>query len=56
MQTLKDYVNRYHNGSKQKAAEALGVTRMTVANQWKHGRVENHNLYTCKRLNQGVTK
>ena len=56
MQTLQDYVEKHHNGSKQKAAESLGVTRMTVANNWQHGRVENNCLYVCSKLNKGVTR
>lgn len=56
MQTLDKYISIHCFGDKEAAAERLGVSRATIYNNMKHGRVLNHNLYTCKRLNKGEKK
>lgn len=64
MQTLVEYIEAQcaDDGQATKttkvevAAKALGVSRATVYNNMRHGRVENDNLYVCAKLNQQVTE
>lgn len=64
MKTLVEYVDAQcaDDGQATKttkveaAAKALGVSRATVYNNMRHGRVENDNLYVCAKLNQQVTE
>lgn len=56
MITLQDYIASQHAGDKEAAAERLGVSRATIYNNLRYGRVLEHELYTCKRLNKKVRK
>ncbi len=64
MQTLVEYIEvqcaddgqATKTAKVEAAAKALGVSRATVYNNMRHGRVENDNLYVCAKLNQQVTE
>lgn len=56
MQKLEDYISIHCFGDKEAAAERLGVSRATIYNNLRYGRVLEHELYTCKRLNKKVKK
>ncbi len=56
MQKLEDYIASQHAGDRESAAARLGVSRATIYNNLRYGRVLEHELYTCRRLNKKVKK